>query len=65
MGRRHRQQFITFFNENCITGFAGKPCAIIASGDIELDEDMKMIFRLSTAKIGKGGNEWSNVRQGN
>lgn len=58
MGRRDRQKFLSFFNENCI-GFLAK-CAITASGEIELDENMKMIFRMNTAKIGKGGKEWSN-----
>ena len=61
MGRKDRQQFITFFNEHCITGFVGVPCAIAASGDIELDDQMRMIFRMSTAKIGKDGNEWTNA----
>ena len=62
MGRKDRQQFISFFNEHCITGFMGKPCAITASGEIELNEDMKMIFRMNTAKISKGGKEWSNAK---
>ena len=62
MGRKDRQRFISFFNDHCI-GFATKPCAITASGEIELNEDMKMIFRMSTAKISKGGKEWSNKAQ--
>lgn len=62
MSRRDRQRFLSFFNENCVTGIMGKPCAISASGDIELDERMKMIFRMSTAKISKGGKEWSNYK---
>lgn len=65
MGRRDRRQFISFFNEHCITGITGKPCTITASGDVELDEDMRMIFRMSSAKIGKGGNEWSNAGKAN
>ena len=63
MGRKDRQRFISFFNEHCITGFMGKPCTITASGDIELDERMRMIFRMSTAKISKGGKEWSNANK--
>ena len=61
MGRKDRQQFIGFFNTHCIVGFRDKGCAITASGDIELDEAMRMIFRISTAKISKGGKEWSNT----
>ena len=61
MGRKDRQRFIAFFNEHCI-GFATKPCAITASGEIELNEDMKMIFRMSAVKISKGGKEWSNAK---
>ena len=59
MSRKDRQQFISFFNKHCI-GFAGKPCVITASGEIELDKDMRMIFRMNTVKISKSGQEWSN-----
>ena len=62
MGRRDRQKFLSFFNEHCVTGFMGKPCEVAASGEIELNEDMKMIFRMSRAKISKGGQEWSNYK---
>ena len=58
MGRKDRQQFITFFNEHCID--FRKMCSITASGDIELDEDMRMIFRMVTTQIAKDGNVWSN-----
>lgn len=61
MARKDRQQFITFFNENCI-GFLEAECSITATGDVELDEDMKMIFRMDTATINKDENEWSNLR---
>lgn len=60
MGRKDRQQFIRFFNEHCITGFTGKGCAITATGDVELDDDMRMIFRISSSTIAKGGAEWTN-----
>ena len=62
MNRRDRQGFITFFNNHCI-GFTREPCSIMASGDIELDENMRMIFRVSTAKISKAGNEWTNTKE--
>ena len=64
MARRDRRQFISFFNKHCITGFGSRrqACAITASGDIELDENMRMIFRMSTATIAKDGNEWSNAK---
>ena len=65
MERKDRQQFISFFNEHCVTGFMGDPCAITASGDIELDEDMRMIFRISAAIISKGSNQWSSAPEGN
>ena len=60
MGRKDRQQFISFFNDHCITGFTGSSCTIVASGDIELDENMKMIFRMSSVTISRDGNEWTN-----
>jgi len=59
MDRKDRQQFITFFNENCI-GFFDSGCAITATGDVELDEDMRMIFRMNTTTIRIDGNNWSN-----
>ena len=59
MGRKDRQQFITFFNGHCI-GFRSN-CHIVASGDIELDEDMRMIFRLSVVTISKDGIGWTNA----
>ena len=62
MDRKDRQQFITFFNEHCVVGFGSGGCGIKASGDIELDEDMRMIFRMATVTIGKDGNGWSNVK---
>ena len=60
MNRKDRQQFISFFNSHCIMGFSAKGCPITATGDIELDENMRMIFRMSTAKISMDGSEWSN-----
>ena len=60
MGRKDRQRFISFFNGHCI-GFTVK-CNITATGDVELDKGMRMIFRVSTAKISSGGNEWSNKK---
>lgn len=62
MGRGDRRGFIQFFNANCI-GFApDDACPITASGEVELNENMQMIFRMSTATISKGGNEWSNAQ---
>ena len=61
MGRADRRGFIQFFNEHCI-GFAPTDaCPITASGDVELDENMRMIFRMSIATIRKGGSEWTNA----
>ena len=60
MGRKDRQQFISFFNDHCVVGFSAKGCSITASGDIELDENMRMIFGMSTATISKDGDTWSN-----
>jgi len=60
MGRKDRREFMQFFNANCI-GFSDKAgCPITASGEIELNKEMQMIFRMSTATIRKGGDEWSN-----
>lgn len=59
MGRRDRQKFIAFFNAHCI-GFGAK-CPITASGDMELDENMRMIFRMTIATISKGGQQWTNA----
>lgn len=61
MSRKDRQQFISFFNDHCVLGFTSKGCAITASGDVELDEKMRMIFRMSFVKISINDNEWSNV----
>lgn len=60
MGRKDRQGFIAFFNANCITGF-NDGCPITAAGDVELNEDMRMIFRPSTATISMGAAKWSNA----
>lgn len=59
MGRKDRQQFIAFFNAHCI-GFTAK-CPITASGDMELDEKMRMIFRMSVVTIRKDGQQWTNA----
>ena len=64
MGRKDRQQFIKFFNDHCIGFTPADQCPITASGDIELDENMQMIFRMSTTTIRKGGNEWTNREPG-
>ena len=58
MSRKDRQQFIAFFNNHCI-GFPAV-CPIAASGDVELDERMRMIFRMATVTIRKGDDEWSS-----
>ena len=60
MGRKDRQEFMRFFNANCIGFGADAACPITASGEIELSKTMQMIFRVSTATISKGGNEWTN-----
>ena len=60
MGRRDRQQFIAFFNDHCVVGFITSGCTITASGEIELDENMRMIFRVINAKISMDGQEWTN-----
>ena len=65
MGRKDRQQFISFFNDHCVVGFSAKGCSITASGDIELDENMRMIFRMSTVEISKDGDAWSNSSANN
>ena len=64
MNRKDRQGFISFFNDHCIVGFGSEECDITASGDIELNQDMMMIFRMSTTKISKDGSEWSNAEAG-
>ena len=61
MKRKDRQQFISFFNSHCVVGFGESGCRITAAGDVELDENMRMIFRISTASIRQGGNEWNNI----
>ena len=59
MSRKARQQFIAFFNANCV-GFASSGCQILASGEIELDKNMCMILRAEDAKIGRGNKVWSS-----
>ena len=61
MKRKDRQQFISFFNSHCIVGLGDKGCGITATGDVELDENMRMIFRIRTARISKDGNVWDNA----
>ena len=62
MGRKDRQGFMRFFNANCIGFSADDACPITASGEVELSKSMQMIFRVSTATISKGGNEWTNAQ---
>ena len=62
MGRKDRQAFIRFFNAGCIGFMPTDACPITAAGEVELDDDMRMIFRMSTATISKSGNEWSNAK---
>ena len=60
MGRKDRQAFIRFFNASCIGFVPSAACLITATGEVELNDDMRMIFRMSTATISQGGKEWSN-----
>ena len=62
MGRGNRREFIKFFNANCIGFSPDDACPITASGEVELDDSMQMIFRISTATIRKGGSEWTNAQ---
>ena len=59
MGRQDRRDFIAFFNSHCI-GWSVE-CEITASGDIVLDESMRMIFRIDTTTIRMGTESWSNA----
>ena len=61
MPRKDRRGFIQFYNQHCIGFMPTNACPITASGDIELDENMRMIFRMSTATISKDGNDWTNA----
>jgi hypothetical protein len=58
LSRSNRMGFINFYNQHCV-GFSSK-CAITASGDVELDENMKMIFRISNVSIAKGSQNWAS-----
>lgn len=60
MSRTDRKRFISFFNDHCIVGFGAQKCYITASGEVELDEDMRMVFHMSDGKINIGGNDWSS-----
>ena len=62
MGRKDRQAFIRFFNAGCIGFMPTDACPITAAGEVELDENMRMIFRMNNATISKGSNEWSNAK---
>ena len=58
MSRKDRRGFIAFFNTHCITGFE-EGCIIAAAGDVELNEDMRMIFRPHRAELSKDGQTWA------
>ena len=58
LSRTNRMGFINFYNQHCI-GFRTK-CDISASGDVELDEDMKMIFRISNVSLSKNNQRWAS-----
>ena len=60
MSRQDRQQFIGFFNANCVGSPYGR-CKITASGDIELNKEMQMVFRPTTAAVSLGDKAWSNA----
>ena len=62
MGRKDRQSFIQFFNSTCI-GILSNDCDITAAGEIELNEDMKMIFLINTATVTRDGKSWTNVKE--
>lgn len=62
MARKDRRGFIQFYNKHCIGFGPNAACPITASGDVELDENMRMIYRMSTATISKDGNEWTNAQ---
>ena len=53
LGRADRQKFLEFYNANCER--AAK-CTIKATGEIELNDEMKMIFRIYAAELNQDGN---------
>ena len=52
LGRSDRQKFLAFYNAECKRS---AKCAIRATGEVELDDDLQMIFRIHAAKLAGGG----------
>ena len=53
LGRADRQKFLAFYNANCQQR---AKCAITATGEVELNDELKMIFRIHAAELAKDGN---------
>ena len=53
LGRADRQKFLEFYNANCERM---EKCIIKATGEIELNDELKMIFRIHEAELVKDGN---------
>ena len=51
LSRTGRRKFIGYFNENCKTTFSGGECIIILSGEVELDENFKMIIWATVVEV--------------
>ena len=56
MNRDDRQAFVAFYNDHCFIKRGQRQCNITASGEVELDDDMQMIFRIQKARLWKDGN---------
>ena len=56
MNRDDRQAFVAFYNDHCFIRAGQRQCNITASGEVELDDDMYMFFRIQRAKLWKDGN---------
>ena len=53
LGRADRQAFVEFYNTHCERM---EPCSITAVGEVELNDEMKMIFRIQKAELSRAGN---------
>lgn len=56
MERDDRKAFVAFYNVHCFISLGERGCDITASGEVELDDDMRMLLRIHRAELRKGAN---------
>ena len=51
LSRKARKEFVAFYNKECPHDYGDADCHITVTGEVELDEDMKMVLTANAIKV--------------